>query len=1064
MRRIGVGVVVLGMVAATTTAQAAQAEPRSGAERATTTITLVTGDEVVLVDGAAKQVRPGPGRDGMRFSVHRSADHQYVIPADARTAVAQGRVDRRLFDITTLTEFGYDQRATVPVIVTGAGANRVAPAGQGRALPSIDGYAYNAEKGTAWRQLTSARGVSKIWLDGKRKAVLDHSVPQIGAPAAWEAGYTGEGVTVAVIDTGVDQTHPDLADREIAEANFSEAPDNVDHFGHGTHVASIVAGTGAKSGGKYRGVASGARILDAKVLDDFGGGLESWIIAGMEWAAEQGADIANMSLGGGDTPEIDPLEEAVNTLSAEYGTLFVIAAGNSGTDESVGSPGSADAALTVGAVDRDDNLAGFSSRGPRVGDGAIKPDVTAPGVDIVAALHSDGTIGPEVEPGYTALSGTSMATPHVAGAAALLAQQHPDYTGAQLKAILSASAEPHPDLTAFEQGAGRIDVARAITQSVVTEPTNVSIGTVQWPHDDDVPVTRTVTYRNLGDADVTLALALDTDAPAGMFTVSADEVTVPAGGTAEVTVTGDAGAGDVDGYFSAAVVATAGESVSRTPVALYREVESYDLTVDTLDSTGAPTGDFIMVLFGHDNGRFVMASEEDGSVDVRLPKGTYLLDDAIYEGTQEDPHTSVMVQPKLLLDKDMTVTVDARTAKPVSVTPPAAADLLPGDIGYALITDMGGLGAAYLTDDLSTLSTAQLGEALPGDTFTAKINTPWTAADGSFYGLTWFPRGAMPTGFTKTVTRKDVAAVRATHGLPSPADRTGGKVVFPSPVSGDAFSFGVEAPVDLPGTRTEYVTTDNTQWQAMLLQYHGADAEAQFTSPVNRYRAGRSYTASFNQAVFGPAFTDDGFPGGWIYRFRNELYIEPPLFSDKAGNAGYSVLDSASVRLYRDGELIGEADEAAAFFEVPAEDGEYRVVVTANRPADVFDVSTAISAEWTFRSRYVDEETVVPAGASALRFTPRLDAANSAPTGVPFLVPVSLQRNGTGVTERPRTLKVEVSYDEGKTWKRADTILNLVAVVHHPAGADSVSLRATATDRSGGKVTETLLRAYKLRK
>ncbi|MDQ3790211.1 MAG: hypothetical protein M3422_23585, partial [Actinomycetota bacterium] len=570
--------------------------------------------------------------------------------------------------------------------------------------------------------------------------------------------------------------------------------------------------------------------------------------------------------------------------------------------------------------------------------------------------------------------------------------------------------------------------------------------------------------RNLGDADVTLALTLDTDAPAGMFTVSTGEVTVPAGGTAEVTVTGDAGAGNVDGYYSAAVVATAGESVTRTPVALYREVESYDLTVNTLDSTGAPTGDHVLLLFGHENGRFVLTSAEDGSAEVRLPKGTYLLDDAVYEGTQEDPHTSLLVQPKLVVDKDMTVTVDARTAKPVNVTPPAAADLLLGDIGYALITDTGGLGSAYLTDDLSTMSTGQLGEALPGTTFTAKINTQWTAADGSFYGLSWFPHGAMPTGFTKTVTKKDVAAVRATHGLPSPADRTGGKVVFPSPVSGDAFSFGVESPVDLPGSRTEYVTTDNTQWQSMLLQYHGEDLEAQFISPVNRYRAGKSYTASFNQAVFGPAFTNDGFPGGWIYRFGNELYIEPPLFSDKAGNAGNSLVDSASVRLYRNGELVGETEEPRAFFEVPAEDSEYRVVVTANRPTDVFDVSTAVTAEWTFRSAFVDEETVVPATASAIRFTPRLDAANSAPAGVPFLVPVTLQRNGTGATERPRTLKVEVSYDEGKTWKRADTILNLVAVVHHPAGAESVSLRATATDRSGGKVTETLLRAYKLRK
>jgi hypothetical protein len=130
----------------------------------------------------------------------------------------------------------------------------------------------------------------------------------------------------------------------------------------------------------------------------------------------------------------------------------------------------------------------------------------------------------------------------------------------------------------------------------------------------------------------------------------------------------------------------------------------------------------------------------------------------------------------------------------------------------------------------------------------------------------------------------------------------------------------------------------------------------------------------------------------------------------------------------------------------------------------VFDVSTTVSAEWTFRSGFAEGDEAVPVKASAIRFTPRVDAANSAPAGVPFLVPVSLQHNGTGAVDRPRSLKVEVSYDEGKTWKRAPTILNAVAVLYHPANADSVSLRATATDRDGGKVTETVLRAYKLRK
>ncbi|HEX6354610.1 S8 family serine peptidase [Actinophytocola sp.] len=1059
LRRIGTGVAVMGLVLAT--APAVHAQARTTAELGRT-VTLVTGDQVVLHGGVAREVRPGPGREGMRFSVHKAAGHLYVIPADALRAVASGRVDRRVFDLTTLTEFGYDRRDTVPLIVTGPSATRVA--NTGRALPSIDGYAFDAAKGSAWRTVTASRGISRIWLDGKRKAVLDHSVPQIGAPAAWQAGYTGAGVTVAVIDTGVDQTHPDLADREIAEENFSGADDNVDHFGHGTHVASIVAGTGAKSGGKYRGVAAGASILDAKVLDDSGFGLDSWIIAGMEWAAKEGADIANLSLGGTDTPGIDPLEAAVNSLSAEYGTLFVIAAGNSFRDGTIGSPGSADAALTVGAVDRDDNLAVFSSRGPRVGDGAIKPDVTAPGVDIVAALHSDGTIGEEVEPGYTALSGTSMATPHVAGAAALLAQQHPDYTGAQLKAVLSASTKPHPDLTAFQQGSGRIDVARAITQTVVSEPTSVSIGTVRWPHDDDAAVTKPITYRNLGDADVTLSLALDTKAPAGMFSLSANEVTVPAGGTAEVTVTADARTGSVDGFFSAAVVATSGTSVTRTPVALDREVESYNLTLEVVDRNGAATSEYSALLIGMTNNAFALPYDEDGSVEVRLPKGQYLLDSTIVTPAGERPDFSLLIQPNLVLDKDTTVQLDARVAKPLNIKPPAEAKLAIGDIGYTMSSETSSMGSAFLTDDVSKVYTAHLGAPVPGTAFTSKINTQWFGEDDSFYGLSWFSHGTMPTGFTKVVQQRELATVRSDLGTPTP-DRAGGAITFPFPVEGDGFVFGIVQDVKLPSTRVAHLTTDAVQWQSMLLQVNEEGIEeAQFTSPFQRYRAGRTYGLRFNHGMFGPSMTDDGFVGDAVYRFGDELYVAPALYGDGAGNVGYSVLSSATFELYRNGELISSSNEPGGMAVVPPDDAEYRAVVKTTRARDVFDVSTAVDVSWTFRSAHVDDETLVPQPVSAVRFTPRLDDDNSARAGRPFVVPVSLQHNETGALDRPRTLKVDVSYDEGKTWRKADVLLNLAVLLHHPAGAESVSLRATATDRDGNSVTQTVIRAYKLRK
>ena len=143
----------------------------------------------------------------------------------------------------------------------------------------------------------------------------------------------------------------------------------------------------------------------------------------MQWAAESDADVVNMSLG--DTfpsDGSDPMSQTVDALSAQYGTLFVIAAGNAGP-ETISTPGAAASALTVAATDKQDNLAWFSSTGPLAFSGAMKPDISAPGVEITAARSQEMTDGGEGL--YRTISGTSMATPHVAGAAAILAQQHP---------------------------------------------------------------------------------------------------------------------------------------------------------------------------------------------------------------------------------------------------------------------------------------------------------------------------------------------------------------------------------------------------------------------------------------------------------------------------------------------------------------------------------------------------------------------------------------------------------------------------------------------------------------
>src|SRR5262245_26188996 len=569
------------------------------------TVTLITGDRVTL-RGDAISVRAARGREQTVFEQYKVAGHQYVIPADATGLINRGRLDRRLFDVTGLLQLGYGDRARDDLPLIAVHQPHALPALQaGDAqvtdrLPSLDMSAVREDKHQAaefWTTAAKAPGVASIWLDGRRKVELDGSVPQIGVPAAWAAGFTGTGMTAAVLDSGIDQDHPDFAGRIAEVRNFTDAPDGNDTYGHGTQVASILAGSGEASGGRYRGVAPDAHLLIGKVCPaNFCP--ESSILAGMEWASRGGADVVNMSFGGPDAPGLDPIERAVNELTAETGALFVAAAGNDGNSIPVSSPASADSALAVGAVDRGDTIADFSSRGPRVDDLAIKPDLTAPGVGIVAARASDGFIGDPVDDFYTRLDGTSMATPHAAGAALLLAQEHPSWTPEQLKAALIGSAEPTPFFNVFDQGAGRVDVARAITQEVVARPASLGLGLQPFPPEDDEVLTRTVTYSNLASSPITLDLAADIagpdglPAPPGMFTVSPQSITVPAAGAAVATLTADTRVPGALGVYSGALVATRGAVRVRTPLAVEKEAERYNLTIRHLDRRGMVPVDY----------------------------------------------------------------------------------------------------------------------------------------------------------------------------------------------------------------------------------------------------------------------------------------------------------------------------------------------------------------------------------------------------------------------------------------------------------------------------------------
>ncbi|WP_433519800.1 S8 family peptidase [Nonomuraea sp. CA-143628] len=708
-------------------------------------ITLVTGDTVTYSKDAKGRasvvVDPRDGQEATNYQAQQDEHGYYVIPADAGPYVSSGLLDKELFNVDYLAVNGYgDAKADrLPLIVqyqpqvkSGdvAGKARSLKGGaEPLVLKSIDGAALKVDKKQArafWQSVTGettpseARakaapalesGLRKVWLDGKAKALDDVSNPQIGAPKAWAAGFDGTGATVGIIDTGIDSRHPDLQGR-IAEARSfvpagspggGDPADATDRFGHGTHVAGIIAGSGAASNGRYKGVAPGARLTIAKALDDTGSGNNSEIIAAMEWqAATEHARVVNMSLGSnGATDGTDPLSQAANDLTAEYGTLFVVAAGNSGPGRfTVAAPGAATSALTVGAVDSADKIASFSSRGPRLSDDfAIKPEITAPGVNIIAARAAGTSLGQgssvpgggPIDANYTAASGTSMATPHVAASAGILAAQHPDWTAEQLKTALVGTAQPLDATSPYDQGAGRLDIGRAVTQQVFDDLSTVAAGFTD-PYTGQT-LTKKVTYRNTGKDPVTLALSLaltrdGTQAPAGMATITPSSVTVPAGGTAAADLTIEPKLGD-PGWYEGRLTATGGTDRLTTPIAFRKQAQMDTVRVKLVGKpewTRLNPGPLSFIRVSDtdpllDGEPLTLVTENWKATDVpgtmeaviKLAHGGVYSTSAAswwYTMPARQIQSSLLVAPETKLNGDTTIVLDATKAEQLKISTP----------------------------------------------------------------------------------------------------------------------------------------------------------------------------------------------------------------------------------------------------------------------------------------------------------------------------------------------------------------------------------------------------------
>jgi subtilisin family serine protease len=660
----------------------------------------------------------------------------YVVPVDVLSLVPKV-LDPLFFNIDYLVDNGLtdEKMGTVAAIVDYSTPEAVRAQWSPSLFPSTDlrlihsaavGIPKDHAAGFAqflWNQRGSVSlpGINKIWLDKVEKLDLDMSIPLIGGDIARTTlGFNGAGVNIAILDTGIDPTHPDFrfADgsskitvrldmtcsvEPIIDVFCDKTTDDL--FGHGTHVASIAAGTGAATSGKFTGVAPGATLFNIKVLNQFGFGFDSWIIKGLEVATlgtdlirgnepTKEADIISMSFGGGPTDGTDPLSLEVNTLVTAYGVTMVAAAANSYSYFSVANPGAATQAITVAAstkvgspiiseatptarsfvgnmldfsvsippagistqvvsvanfggdptdfpattagkialiargggilfrtkainaatagavaaliynnapgnflgtlvspgvpipvvsMSRENGLAlkadvvagpttvnlltgppaiaPFSSKGPRVDNFDVKPDITAPGVSVTAACSSTASSIPC--PGgskYTTLSGTSMATPHISGSAALLIQQArmlgKIITPAQIKDMLQGSSQVlgppipgQPDVDIYAQGAGLVKIDKALTSDVGISPAEVSFGL--QPYDAGI-LSNSIVVTNRGTTPRTFSLSVelrDVNTPlsplstgsliSGVASLGASSITLGAGASAPVTLTVD---------------------------------------------------------------------------------------------------------------------------------------------------------------------------------------------------------------------------------------------------------------------------------------------------------------------------------------------------------------------------------------------------------------------------------------------------------------------------------------------------------------------------------------------
>ncbi|MEU4197136.1 hypothetical protein AB0E69_34910 [Kribbella sp. NPDC026611] len=488
----------------------------------------------------------------------------------------------------------------------------------------------------------------------------------------------------------------------------------------------------------------------------------------------------------------------------------------------------------------------------------------------------------------------------------------------------------------------------------------------------------------------------------------------------------------------------------------------YTVTIRHLDRSGTATVDFLDTVVNRRTAEALESSQDGDTTTLQVPAGQYLVDSLIGIG-KGSIETSQLIQPRLDVDSDLTLTIDARQARQVRIDPPSSAvhevrtvvdsNYTVNNRGYStsVSTRLGGPERIY---------TAQLGPSVPG--LTSAVRSIWAQPTAKgfddtpvSYSLAWPAIDGYPTGYTKAVNQRDLATLRPTLVAQAPGTiaSLGYDGFGADEIMGGGYTFTYRT---LPATPTVYVNTNGLSWQTSAY-YFTDDGGFGLSGDPATYQPSGTYTDVIGSAVFGQAQGRPQFNS----RTGDTLRIAP-LQADARSHTSWAATGHGSLVLRRNGTQLANLPypftTTPGEVDVPPGPADYRVEASTVSTG-ILDVSTAVRASWGFRSDTTKTQTPLPLWTVTAR--PAVDAKNVVRTRRTHRLPITATAPDGSTAGKVTTLTVQISTDDGATWRSAP-VHETYATVTVPAGAQYVSLRTHLVDSMGNTADQEIKRAYKV--